>query len=321
MPAVARCRSLATVDQENTVARTRRSVTSIAAVAVAAAVAMGVGGAIAQQDADPAGVDPAALLERLDVLDGDLPQDIAPTDVTIDAETGIVTLVGDATSVRASIELIETDVRQLFIDADDATGEVADAVALVAQGWLDVWSGSAALGAAESNDLAFPMQATDDLGVEAGADTLRGSMETGLRLVVQGRDRHLEGYGALEELNAAAPETQTRIDERARAARTFDDEIRPRIAAALGDASTSVLVPTERFVTDAPGVRSRATSMTVVCVDREALDAATTAGNAELEDVPVDIEDVLADIEVERDECDTSGSDLFITDGDGADDQ
>jgi hypothetical protein len=40
----------------------------------------------------------------------------------------------------------------------------------------------------------------------------------------------------------------------------------------LSEQSASVLVPTERFETDAPGVRSRATSVSMVCVDREALE-------------------------------------------------
>jgi hypothetical protein len=285
------------VDQENTVARTRRSVTSIAAVAVAAAVALGVGGAIAQQDTAPSGVDPGALLERLGALEGDLPQDIAPTAVTLDVETSVATLEGDATSMRANLDTVESPLRQLFIDADSADGEVADAVAVVAQGWLDVWSGAAAIAASESNDLAFPLQATDDFGVAAGADSLRGSMETGLKLVLQGRARQLEGYEALRALNEAEPATQALFDERARQATTFDEETRPDIAAALGEPSPSVLVPTERFVTDAPGVRSRATSMTVVCVDRDAYQEAVAqlAPGEQLTD--------LAAAEVTRDDC------------------
>jgi hypothetical protein len=295
------------VDQENTVARTRRSVTSIAAVAVAAAVALGVGGAIAQQDAAPTGVDQAALLDRLGELEGDLPQDIVPTAVTLDAETSVVTLEGDATSMRATLDTLESPLRQLFIDADSAKGEVADAVAVVSQGWLDVWSGAAAIAVSESNDLAFPLQATDDLGVAAGADSLRGSMETGLKLVLQGRARHLEGYEALRALNEAEPEIQVRFDERARQARTFDEDVRPDIAAALGEASPSVLVPTERFVTDAPGVRSRATSMTVVCVDRDAYQEAV----AQL--APGEQLTELAAAEVTRDDC-QPGTDPVPTD-------
>lgn len=256
-------------------ARTRRSMTSITAVAVAAAVALGVGGAIAEDGAVPTGTGPQDLLERLDALEDDLPQEIFPTAVTLDAETSFATFAGDATSTHAVLDTMETDLRGLFIDADDADGEVAAAIALVAQGWLDVWTGSASIGAAESNDLQFPMEATDGLGAAAGADQLRGSYETGLQLVLQGRARHLEGYGALQEQHPAAPAIQARLDDRARWSRTFDEEVRPRVLVALSGATSSILVPVERFVTDAPGVRSRASSVTMMCVDRagyEALD-------------------------------------------------
>lgn len=254
--------------------RTRRTVMSMTVVAAAAAAVLGVGAAVAQDDAAPMGTDPAALLERLDELELALPVDIAPTDVDLDESTTWGTLSGDATSVRAVLDTLEPDLRRLFVDADDADGEVAAAVALVARGWLDVWTGTAAIGAAESNDLAFPMDATDALGVAAGADELRGSIETGLELVLQGRDRHLEGYHALRELDQAEPQAQGRIVDRANAATTFEEELRPDVVALLSQPSTMVLVPTERFVTDAPGVRSRAASVTVVCVDRDELEAA-----------------------------------------------
>lgn len=276
---------------------TRRSATSIAAVVALAAAALGVGGAIAQDDAEtPTGVDPTALLERLAALEPDLPQDPAPTEVTFDEDTTWGTLDSDAASVRALLDTLEPELRTLFIDADDADGEVAEAVALVAQGWLDVWSGSAAMGEAESNDLSFPLEATDDLGVSAGADELRGSMEVGLELVLQGRDRHLEGYGALQELNPAEPDAQARFDDRARAAERFDDGARSELVAMLSQPSTTVVVPTERFVTDAPGVRSRATSVTVVCIDRDAL---VEAGGLETEAGKA----LLAEAELENEEC------------------
>ena len=288
-------------------ARTRRSVTSIAAVAVAAAVALGVGGAIAQGDDAPTGSSPDDLLERLALLEAGLPGEVFPTGVTLDAETSFATFEGDATSVRAVLDTLEPDLRQLFIDADDADGEVAEAVSLVAQGWLDVWTGSASIGAAESHDLAFPMEATDDFGVAAGADDLRGSLETGLSLVLQGRERHLEGYDALRELNPAEPAIQAQLDDRARAARTFDEEIRPLVLAALGETTTSVMVPTERFTTDAPGVQSRATSMTVTCIDRAAYDEAIGELTGE------ELQAALAAAEVQRLDC-PEGLDEYTVD-------
>jgi hypothetical protein len=321
MPAVARCRSPATVDQENTVARTRRSVTSIAAVAVAAAVAFGVGAAIAQDETPASGTDPAALLARLGELEVDLPADFAPTAATLSAEASFGTIEGDATSVRALLDTLETPLRQLFIDADDADGPVADAVSLVAQGWLDVWTGSASIGAAQSNDLAFPTEATDGLDVAAGADELRGSFEIGLELVLQGRARHLAGYEALRDLNEAEPPVQALLDARATASKQFDEEVRPDVVAALGASSTSIMVPTERFVTDAPGVRSRATSMTVMCVDREsyerAIDEATGPATDGATDGATDAApDGGASIEVQRDDCPPAADELTAADDD-----
>ncbi len=276
-------------------ARTRRSLMSIAAGAVAAAVAFGVGGAIAE-DGDQVGSAPEALLERLAELEADLPEDIAPTGVTLDAETSFGVFDGDLTSQRAVLDTLESDLRTLFIDADDADGEAASAVGLIAQGWLDVWSGSAAMGAAESNDLAFPLTATDDMGVSAGADVLRGSTETGLQLILQGQARHLEGYGLLRELNAAEPPAQALFDDRSRQARTFDQEVRPDLVTALSEPSPSILVPADRFVTDAPGVRSRATSMSLMCVDRVLYETAMDLSEDEREAA-------LAEAEVVRDDC------------------
>jgi len=268
---------------------------SIAAVAIAAAVALGAGGAIAQ-DGSPEGSDPDALLSRLAALEIDLPEDIAPTGVTLDPETSFGVFAGDATSQRANLDPLEPELRQLFVDADDGDGEAAEAVALIAQGWLNVWSGSAAMAAAESHDLAFPVDATDDLGVAAGADALRGSTEAGLELVLEGRARHLEGYDALRELNVADPPAQALFDERAQQASDFDDAIRPDLARALSQASPSILVPAERFVTDAPGVRSRATSMSLACVDRDLYEAAM--------ELPEDERAAaLSDVEVGRDDC------------------
>lgn len=280
-------------------ARIRRSLLPIAAVA--AAIAFGVGGAVAQ-DGRPTGSDPDALLERLAALEPDLPAEVAPTGVTLDPETSFGEFAGDATSQRAVLDTLEPDLRVLFVDADDADGKAATAIGLIAQGWLDVWTGSAAMAAAESNDLAFPMTATDDLGVAAGADDLRGSTETGLQLILQGRARHLEGYDTLRKLNAAEPSDQVLFDERARQARTFDEEGRPDLAMALGEPSPSILVPTERFVTDAPGVRSRATSMSLACVDRDLYEAAM--------DLPEEERQVaLADVEVARDDCEPAARD------------
>jgi hypothetical protein len=260
-------------------------VATLAALAVAAA-GIGVTGAAAQQtEGDPeAAAEPTqgTLLERLDALEALLPDTAPPTDVTLDAETTWGTLAGDAGSARAVLDTLEGDLRRLFVDADDAEGEVADAVALVARGWLDVWQGAGALATWEANDLAFPIDTVDDDAVATGADELRGQAEKGLELVLLGRARHLEGYVALRELGEAEPAAQARLDARAGEAETFDAEVRPLVVRMLSQRTTNVLVPVERFGSTAPGVEARARSLEVACVDRDALAEAGVAVDDEV---------------------------------------
>ena len=258
---------------------TRRVVTAMTAVAALGAAMLGVTGAVAQSDDDAqtTGAHPAALLERLDALEQALPDDMPPTDAALDPESTWGTFSGDAGSVRAVLDTLQSDLRRLFVDADDADGPVADAVALVARGWLDVWNGTATLAVYESSDLAFPIATVDDDDVATGADDLRGRAETGLEMILLGRSRHLEGYTALRQLGEAEPAAQARLDGRAAAVETFDSDVRPLVVAMLSQPTTSVLVPTDRFETTAPGVEARAKAFSVTCVDREALDAANDA--------------------------------------------
>lgn len=245
----------------------------LTAAGVAVLAMIGVGVAAAQsEDGAATGSSPDALLERLDALEADLPATVPPVGVGVSTTSTWGNLQGDATSVRAILDTLEPELRQLFIDADDAEGDVADGVALVARGWLDIWTGTSSIAVAESADLAFPIDTTDASGVATGADELRGPIEVGLELLLLGQARHLDGYGLLRDLAEAPLEAQLRLDDRASAAEAFDQQVRPDVAAMLSTPSPSVLVATDRFETDAPGVRSRATSLSVVCVDREALE-------------------------------------------------
>jgi hypothetical protein len=247
-------------------------VLALAAVAVTVA-SIGVTAAVAQQDEEesaPSGSGATSLLERLDELEDLLPTP-PPTDVELDDEVTWGAIAGDAGSARAVLDTLEGDLRRLFIDAEDADGPVADAVALVARGWLDIWQGTGALATWEANDLAFPIDTTDDDEVATGADELRGQAEKGLELVLQGRARHLAGYAELRELGEADPAIQVRLDARAAEAETFDTDVRPLVAQLLSQPTTTVVVPVERFDSTAPGVDARARSLQVTCVDREAL--------------------------------------------------
>jgi hypothetical protein len=244
---------------------------TLAAAIIAASI--GVTAAVAQQDDTVVteGPDPSSLLERLDELESLLPATPPATDVELSAETTWGTLDGDAGSTRAVLDTIEGDLRRLFIDADDAEGPVAEAIAMVARGWLDIWQGTGALATWEANDLAFPLDTSDDDGIATGADELRGQAEKGLELLLQGRARHLDGYTDLRELGEAEPTVQARLDVRASEAEIFDAEVRPLVVRMLSQPTTALMVPVERFNSNAPGVEARARSIEVTCIDRNAL--------------------------------------------------
>ncbi|MFP4635392.1 MAG: hypothetical protein ACLFRD_05995 [Nitriliruptoraceae bacterium] len=275
-----------------------RTLLTLGLVAVAGVLAvLGVTAAAAQSDDDGDATDgdpPDELLTRLGELEADLPEDGPVGDVVLEEDVTWGELVGDATSVRSQLDTLEPELRSLFIDADEAEGDVAEAVAAVARGWLDHWTGAASIATAESHDLDFPVDTTDDLDVATGADELRGSIEVGMELALRGHARHLAGYGDLRELDEAEPELQSRLDERAEAAETYDAEVRPRAVLMLSQQTTSVMVPVTRFESGAPGVESRASSVEVVCVDRQQLE--------ELGGVVT--EETLPELEpVDRDDC------------------
>ena len=264
------------------------------AAALTGLVVLGITAAAADSHDTVGGNSPEQLLERLDALENDLPDDGPVSEVLLDDEVTWGEVVGDATGVRSTLDTLEPDLRALFIDADEADGAVADAVAEVSRGWLDLWQGAASIATAEGHDLDFPVETTDDMGVATGADELRGAIEVGVELALAGHARHLAGYVELRELGEADPGAQTRFDERAEAAEAYDAEIRPRAVLLLSQQTTSVLVPVARFASSAPGVESRAASVEVVCVDRQALE--------ELGGVVTD--EVLEQLEsVERDDC------------------
>jgi hypothetical protein len=244
-----------------------------------------VGGSVALAQQEPAAEEAAptgdeALRTRLDALEADLPADPAPTAVTVeqDGEEGDPTggtFEGDVTGAAATIDTLEADLLALYVDADDADSPVADAVAQVARGWLDLGEGYDQLAVWEGHDLAFPIDAEDDEGTATDADALRGRVETGLRLVLGARQRHQAGYGTLRDLAVAEPTVQTRLDARADQADAFDVELRPLVHRMLSLQTTEVVAPVERFETDAPGVDARARSMTITCVDRRGYEALT----------------------------------------------
>ena len=251
-------------------ARRRSSLALLGALIGAAAfTAAGVAGA---QDA-PVAATPQDLFARRGELEEQLPGSVPPRQVTLDSERTWGEIEADATDVRATLNPIEPSLRELFIDADDSDGDVARGVALVARGWLDVWTGVTSIAEAEEHDIAFPRGTTDAAGVATGADELRAEYEVGAELLLAAHGRLLEGYTTLRDLGEAELALQQRLDTRAEAAEVYDTQMVPRLTWLLSVPTSTVIVPTERFDTDAPGIVSRAGSVTVVCVDREELAA------------------------------------------------
>lgn len=280
----------------------RRSVGLVVAVSLLAAT-LGATVATAQQDdAAPQGSDDAALLARLDALEPQLPAELAPTTVVIDPEATFGSFEGDVTGAAATLGTLERDLLALYVDADDAGTPVADAVADVSRGWLDLHQAYGQLAVWEAADLEFPVDADDAEGIATDADGLAGRAETGLRIVLDASQRQLAGYVALRELGAAEPSAQQRLDARAAASEAFDADVRPLIAELLALRSTALLVPVERFETSAPGVEARARTMTVTCIDRQAvLDAKEGLEAGETTDVDALVE--LMDSSVVRQDC------------------
>lgn len=285
----------------------RRSVGFVAAVGLLAATFGATVAAAQQDDTVPQGSGDTDLLARLDALEPQLPSELAPTSVAVDPDATWGSFEGDITGAAATLGTLERELLGLYVDADDAGTPVADAVAEVARGWLDLQQAYDQLAAWEAADLAFPLDASDAASIATDADELAGRAEAGLRLVLGATGRQHTGYVALRELGEAEPDAQQRFDARAAASEAFDADVRPGIARLLAVRSTQLLVPVERFETSAPGVEARARSMTVACVDRQTyLDATTTTPVEGAEDVDVtDVEAAIALLgpSVVRDDC------------------
>lgn len=280
----------------------RRSVGLVVAVSLLAATLGATVATAQQEDATPQGSDDAALLARLDALEPQLPAELAPTTVVIDPDETWGSFEGDVTGAAATLGTLERDLLALYVDADDAETPVADAVADVSRGWLDLHQAYGQLAVWEAADLEFPVDADDAEGIATDADGLAGRAETGLRIVLDASQRQLSGYVALRELGAAEPSAQQRLDARAAASEAFDADVRPLIAELLALRSTALLVPVERFETSAPGVEARARTMTVTCIDRQAvLDATENVEAGETTEVDALLE--LMDSSVVRQDC------------------
>lgn len=241
---------------------------------VALLLALAVTAALAQSDGEAAtSSTDQALLDQLTDIERDLPLALPVEDLGFQADDAAITPVGDAAGTRALLDLVEGDLRATFVAADDAAGAVADGTAAVTRGWLDVWSAAGLLADAEAHDLAFPTDAVDDLGAAAGADTLRGDVAIAVDLLVQAHQQLLAGYRLLDDPSLDTGPLAPTLAERRAQFETYDEALAPQLAVLLGDSGTTLVIPVSRFETDAPGVRSRAGALEVLCVDRATYEA------------------------------------------------
>ena len=248
----------------------------VATVALTGLLAAGLAAtaATAQDSGDADGQTPAtgasdeALVDRLVDIERGLPA-LPPSaaDIVIDPAETFGELQGDYVGALAELELVRDQAKQLFIDADEADGAVAEAVALVARGYLRLEEAYGYLADYEEHDLVRPVGATDDAGIATGADTAMGLVEPGIALVDLARQDALLGYGVLRDTEAADDAEKGLFDAAYRDTQQYLTEARPEAHTLISASSTAVLVAVDRFEDAAPS-EARARATTYVCVPR-----------------------------------------------------
>lgn len=237
---------------------------------VVAGLVVALGNAIAVEgdgDGDEVAVTGAdqEMVDRLLSLHDELPE-LVPTEADLAANQLDPVLLGSFTTARSTLDRLEDDIRQLFIDGDRAGTAVGDAVAAVARGLLIERQGLIVLEESDGSTNPRPLDSsnarTED-GIAIDADGLLGLEAVGIDLLVQARDLQRAGYDVLADVESADPAFAQRLDELL----THENEVGVVLRIVTSAASDELLVPTDRY--DAPIGVPRATSVTYVCVDRE----------------------------------------------------
>lgn len=244
----------------------------IIGLAVVAVLVAALGSAIAAEgDGDAAeqvGVSAAdqVLLDDLLALQGELPE-LVPTAAQLAANDLDPVLLGSFTTARSTLDRLEDDLRTLYIDGDAARTPVGDGVADVAGGLLLERQAHLLLEESDGSTNPRPLDSSDARtadGIAIDADGLLGLESTGIDLLLEARDQQLRGY----ELLATAQGADPAFAEQAATLRDYADEVGTTLRVVTSAASDELLVPTDRY--EAPIGVPRATSVTYVCVDRDA---------------------------------------------------
>lgn len=247
----------------------------VGAVLTAAAVLLVGGGATAALQAGGDG----ALVDRLVDLEQQLPAlppepaDVADTD---DLNTATA-LRGDFFGASVALDGLTEAARSLFIEADDAGGDAAQAVADAARAIVDFRAAYGHLAEWESHDIALPVGRPGGTEASTFADELFGRAVIGVDLLERAHERRLGAYTLLRDAEASSDEAKAHFEVQYRAEVDFFAEALPRIRRVVGDETTQELVTVDRFESPSPTGQARARSMTVVCIDREAYAAARAA--------------------------------------------
>lgn len=270
-------------------ASVRLTSSRILATAAAVALTVGIGSAIAAEG-EPDAVEAAdelvvgaadeELVERLLVIEADLPAPL-PSSAELAADGVDALLTGSFTSARSTFDSMEDQLRDLFVDADDATTEIGEAVASVAHGLLLERQGLLVLEETDQSDETRPLDvsdARDDDGNAIDADGYHGRQTTALRILLESRELQRAGYAVLRELPKGVDENGVLA---ARWVQLVDyrDGTEVQLRQVAATESEQLLVEVARY--DAPLGVAQSLGVAYVCVDRVAYELLAEAPESE----------------------------------------
>lgn len=271
----------------------------VAAFVGVAVLTVGIGSAIAAES-EPVtedvpvvavGADDEELTARLLELEPQIPAPL-PTSADL-AEDGVdALLTGSFTSSRSTFDALEDDLRSLFVDGDDATTAVGDAVSAVAHGLLLERQAMLVLEETDASDQIRPLDVSDtrdDRDNAIDADGLYGREITALNILDEARELQVTGYDTLADLDVEGADV---FADRYASLVSYEDGVGLQLREVAGRESEQLLVEIDRY--DSPIGIAHSVGVTYVCVNREAY--------MELADAPV-VERLTGSVEVPDADC------------------
>lgn len=204
------------------------------------------------------------LVERLRELQDELPE-LVPTAADLAANDLDPVLLGSFATARGTLDRLEDDIRQLYIDGDEAGTAAGDAVSSVARGLLLERQALIVLEQSDGSSNPRPADSSNartEAGLAIDADGLLGLESTGIDLLIQSRDLQRQGYEVLQDVEGADGVFADRLEE----LRLYEEDVTVVLRIAASELTDELLVPVDRF--DAPVGSPRAVSVSYVCVDR-----------------------------------------------------